>query len=161
MTATGGLSLQRRCGVSSPVQSARAHACVGMPPTDLLRFEDDFYYATKNLGRVDTTLGPVKSTTVTDFRSVGVTIPSGTGRRSIEGAATFGGPVRRASVALNGFKLDYVNSDHHINIVEADTDVVSISGNKVTFRVECNYADKNFDDAYRGYVTALVIAEVG
>ena len=79
----------------------------------------------------------------------------------IEGTATFGATVRRASVALNGFKLDFVNADHHINIVEADTDVVSISGNKVTFRVECNYADKNLDDPYKGYVTALVIAEVG
>ena len=126
-----------------------------------LRFENDYHAATKELGRVDTTLGPIKSTTATDFRLVTVTIPPGTGRRSIERTATFGAPVRRASVALNGFKLDFVNSDHHINIVEADTDIVSVSGNTVTFRVECNYADKNFDDPYRGYVTALVIAEVG
>ena len=62
---------------------------------------------------------------------------------------------------MNGFKLDYVNSDHPSNVVEVDTDVVSISGNTVTFRVECNYADQNFDDPYSGYVTALVIAEVG
>ncbi len=126
-----------------------------------LRYEDDFYDATKNLARVDTTLGPLKVTTRTEFRTVPINIPAGTGRRSIEGTATFGSSVHRASVALNGFKLDYVNSDHHINILEADTDIVSISGNTVTFRVECNYADKNFDDSYKGYVTALVIAEVG
>ncbi len=126
-----------------------------------LRFEDDFYAATKNLAKVDTTLGPLRSTSATDFRTVSITIPPGTGRRSIEGTATFGSTVRRASVALNGFKLDYVSSDNHINIAEADTDIVSISGNKVTFRVECNYADKNFDDPYQGYVSALVIAEVG
>ena len=126
-----------------------------------LRFEDDFHDATKNLARIDTTLGPLKTTTKTDFRTVPIQIPEGTGRRSIEGSATFRAPVRRASVALNGFKFDYVNSDHHINVVEADTDIVSISDNKVTFRVKCNYADKNFDDPYSGYVTVQVIAEVG
>ncbi|MCZ6814860.1 MAG: hypothetical protein O7F14_12495 [Alphaproteobacteria bacterium] len=126
-----------------------------------LRFEDDFYDATKNLAKVDTSLGPLRGTTATEFRTVSINIPPGTGRRSIEGNATFSATVRRASVALNGFKLDYVSSDHHINIAEADTDIVSISGNTVTFRVQCNYADKNFDDPYQGYVTALVIAEVG
>ncbi len=95
-----------------------------------------------------------------EFRTSSVTIPNGTGRRSIAGSAAFGSPVVKASVAMNGFKLDYANSDHHINIVEADTDIVSISGNIVSFRVECNYADKNADDPYSGYVTALVIAEV-
>ena len=94
------------------------------------------------------------------FQTRSVTIPAGTGRRSIPASVTFGSRVNRAAVALNGFNMDYVNSDHHINIVEADTDVVSISGNTVNFRVECNYADKNFDDQYAGYVTALVIADV-
>ena len=96
----------------------------------------------------------------TEFRTVSIGIPSGTGRRSIEGRARFGSAVRRAGVALNGFRLDYANTDKHINVVEADTDIVSISGNTVTFRVECNYADRNFDDPYSGYVTALVVAEV-
>ena len=95
-----------------------------------------------------------------EFRTSSVSIPNGTGRRGIAGNATFSRPVVKASVAMNGFKLDYANSDHHINIVEADTDIVSISGNIVNFRVECNYADKNADDPYSGYVTALVIAEV-
>ncbi|WP_447970580.1 hypothetical protein [Nitrospira sp. M1] len=95
-----------------------------------------------------------------EFRTSSVVIPNGTGRRSIEGNASFNSSVKRASVALNGFKLDYENSDHHINVVEADTDTVTISGNTVKFRVECHYADKNFDDSYSGYVTALVIADV-
>ena len=95
-----------------------------------------------------------------DFRQRTVTIPSGTGRRSINDSVTFGSRVIRANVALNGFRLDYVSSDHHINIVEADTDIISISGNTVNFRVECHYADQNFDDPYQGYITALVIAEV-
>jgi hypothetical protein len=95
-----------------------------------------------------------------DFRTQEIAVPSGTGRRSINGTATFGSNVRRANVAVNGFKLDYVNSDHHINIVEIDTDVVNVSANDVEFRVECDYSDKNFDDPYRGSVSILVIADV-
>ena len=71
-----------------------------------------------------------------------------------------GGQLRLFRQVLNGFKLDFVDSDHHINILEVDADIVSVAGNTVTFRVECNYADKNFDDRYFGYVTATVIAEV-
>ena len=95
-----------------------------------------------------------------DFRTQEISIPSGTGRRSINGTAAFGSNVRRANVAVNGFKLDYVNSDHHINVVEIDTDVVNITGSVVEFRVECDYADKNFDDSYRGSIAILVIADV-
>ena len=64
---------------------------------------------------------------------------------------------------LKGTSMGAVSSEDSATVlcIEADTDIVSISGNKVTFRVECNYADKNFDDSYKGYVTALVIAEVG
>lgn len=96
----------------------------------------------------------------TDFRTISLGVPAGTGRRSIEGSVVFGSRVFQAGVMMNGFKFDYVNSDHHINTLEADSDIVSISGNTVTIRVECNYADKNFDDPYYGYVTATVIAEV-
>ncbi|WP_447970581.1 trypsin-like serine peptidase [Nitrospira sp. M1] len=95
-----------------------------------------------------------------DFRTISLSVPSGTGRRSIEGSTKFNSNVLQAGVALNGYKLDFVNSDHHINVLEVDTDVVSVSGDTVNVRVECQYADKNFDDAFSGYVTATVIAEV-
>ncbi len=95
-----------------------------------------------------------------DFRTVSVTIPNGTGRRSIEGAAVFNSRVIRAGVALNGFALDITRDDRPMNRVEADTDFVSIAHNTVRFKVECSFADKNFDDPYSGYVTALVVAEV-
>ena len=94
------------------------------------------------------------------FKRKSVNIPSGTGRRSVSSSVDFASPVKSAAVALNGFKLDFDSSDHHINITEADTDIVSISGKTVKFRVECNYADKNFDDKYHGYVTATVMADV-
>ena len=98
----------------------------------------------------------------TDFRTISISIPSGTGRKSIEGAAVFNSRVIRAGAALNGFSLDFTaaNSDRHFNVMEADTDILSINQNTVRFRVECQLADKNFDDPYSGYVTTLVTAEV-
>ncbi|MEV6277020.1 hypothetical protein [Nocardia sp. NPDC051832] len=93
------------------------------------------------------------------FATSSITVPSGTGRRTLQGSVTFNATVLRAGVALNGFKLDFDSDDHHINVVEADTDIVAISGNTVRFQVECHYADKNFDDKYQGYVSTLVIAE--
>jgi hypothetical protein len=94
------------------------------------------------------------------FRTRQVSIPPGTGRRDINDSVSFGSPVRSAAVALNGFQLDYVNADRPINVVEIDTDLSSISGNDVHFRVQAHYADKNFDDPYQGHVQVLVIADV-
>ncbi|MCZ6539415.1 MAG: hypothetical protein O6922_06275, partial [Chloroflexi bacterium] len=91
-------------------------------------------------------------------RTKSIRIPAGTGRRSIYESVTFNATVLSAGIALNGFKLDYVDSDHHLNVVEADTDIRSISGNRVNFRVECNYADRNFEAEYLGYITVTVIA---
>src|SRR5687767_13214600 len=95
-----------------------------------------------------------------DFRQVSVNIPSGTGRRKIESSVRFDSTVNRAVVVLNGFNLDYANSDHHINLLEVDTDVRAIvDGFTVRLTIEADYADKNHDDPYRGYVTATVIAD--
>jgi hypothetical protein len=94
------------------------------------------------------------------FSYPSITVPSGTGRRTIPGSATFGSTVRSAGVALNGFQFNFDDEDHHIDIVEADTDFAGISGNTVNFNVECNYSDKNGDDSYSGYVTVMVVADV-
>lgn len=93
-----------------------------------------------------------------------VSIEPGTGRRRIEDGADFAGEVIRAHVALNGFKLDFANTDHEINVIEVDADLgardrPTIDGHTVNFTVECQYADKNFDDPYSGYIDVLVIAE--
>lgn len=94
-----------------------------------------------------------------DFRTVSINVPNGTGRRRIFGSTTFPTGVNRAAVTLNGFKADFANADHHINVIEADTDLVSVAGGTVTFVVECQYADKNFDDSYSGFVTATVLVD--
>jgi hypothetical protein len=97
------------------------------------------------------------------FQVVTVPIPSGTGRRNIGFESTpFQSRPLRANVALNGFMLEYDGTDHHIKVVEIDVDFTAIDGrqNKVIFTVQCNFADKNGDDAYSGYAHVLVIAEV-
>ncbi len=95
------------------------------------------------------------------FLTPSVNIPPGSGRRTISGSVNFTSDVIRAGVALNGFALDFAESgDRHINVVEVDTDVTTILGTTVSFDVECQYADRNFDDPYQGSVSVLVVAEV-
>lgn len=81
------------------------------------------------------------------------------GRRSFKGSAVFPRPVTSAGGAIEGFKFDFLDNDHHINIVEIDVDITGTPVNTVEFTFECLYADKNFDDRYEGYVSVLVIAE--
>ena len=91
-----------------------------------------------------------------------VTIPSSKTRQSIDRQVAFDSNVRKVDIALNGFKLDYQNpeGDRALNVVEVDADIVNTDGQVVTFRVETHLADKNFDDPYTGYITALLIADV-
>jgi hypothetical protein len=96
-----------------------------------------------------------------DFRQVSVNIPAGTGRRTIQSSVRFASTVNRAVVVLNGLKLDYVHSDHHINLLEVATRATAIIDFlTVHFKIEAAYADQNHDDPYRGYVTVTVIADV-
>ena len=94
------------------------------------------------------------------FQTEGVAIPSGKGSRTFDASVTFDTPVNSAEAALKGFMLDFSSSDHHINVVKATTRVVSISGRTVNIQIGCQYADKNYDDEYWGFVSTLVIADV-
>lgn len=95
-----------------------------------------------------------------DFRNLSIPIPGGSGTKVVEDTAVFGGDVQRASTAIRGLLFDYSNSDHHINVVEATTQVLATPLNTVRVRVLTRYADQNFDDAYTGRVDVLVIADV-
>jgi hypothetical protein len=95
-----------------------------------------------------------------EFITKRVEVPGGTGRKQLTDKVTFQNKVRVANIALNGFLLDYVDSDHHINVVEVDTNLGVIEGEIVHFRVVCEYKDRNGDDAYSGHVDVLVIADL-
>ena len=96
----------------------------------------------------------------TDFRSVNILIPGGTGTKNVQSVVSFGSAVQRADTAVKSFVFDYASDDHHINVVEATSGVRAINGNTVTVAANARYADKNFDDSYSGQVTVLVVAQV-
>ena len=94
------------------------------------------------------------------FRTVDLAVPGGAGTKVVTGAAFFNTDVRSAQTAIKSFRFDYANSDHHINVIEARSEVISTPGTTAAVRVICQYADQNFDDAYSGRVELLVIADV-
>ena len=89
-----------------------------------------------------------------------IDVPRGTGRRQLNDSVPFQNKVRVANIALRGFLLDFANSDHHINVVEVSTNLGVIEDEIVHFRVDCQYADRNFDDQFFGHVDVLVIADL-
>jgi hypothetical protein len=95
-----------------------------------------------------------------EFITKRIKVEAGTGRRQIFDSVPFQNKVRVANIALGGFLLDYVDSDHHINTVEVSTHLGVIEGEIVNFRVNCDYKDRNGDDAYSGHVDVLVIADL-
>ena len=95
-----------------------------------------------------------------EFITTRIDGPRGKGRRQLTGSVPFKNKVRVANIALRGFLLDFTSNDHHINIVEVTTDFAGVEGEIVRFRVNCQYADKNFDDEYFGHVDVLVIADL-
>ena len=95
-----------------------------------------------------------------EFITKRIDVPRDRGRRQLNDFVSFPRKVRVANIALRGFLLDFVSSDHHINVVEVTTDFAGAEGEIVRFRVNCQYADKNFDDEYFGHVDVLVIADL-
>ena len=83
-----------------------------------------------------------------------------TGPQQLNDSVSFLRKVRVAEIAVRGFFLDFVTSDHHINVVEVTTEFAGTEGEIVRFRVNCQYTDRNFDDLYSGYVDVLVIADL-
>jgi hypothetical protein len=78
----------------------------------------------------------------------------------VEDTVTFSGDVSTAECALNGFGLEYTSTDKRFQEMEADVDLVSISGPDVRIRVQANLQDDTANDPYTGYVTAVVMAWV-
>jgi hypothetical protein len=126
-----------------------------------------------------TTPPPASPATDTDFRTVSFDLPSQgrTGRQIFRYApgspnhcapcrVDFSSPVlgNFAALTLNGFRFNYLTSDSHTDVVEADLDFdrigTGIESDKVFFTIETAYHDKDTFSLYNGYVTATVIANV-
>jgi hypothetical protein len=78
------------------------------------------------------------------------------------GSFTFNRPVRTAEVALNGFRLEFNNEDHHVHVAEVDINRGSISNATVNYTYQFLLRDRsgNIDDPYEGYVQVLIIADL-
>jgi hypothetical protein len=116
--------------------------------------------------------------TDTDFRTVTFNLPSGgvTGPQRFDFntpvlanrcdacRVDFSSPVQSATVVLNGFRFNYLTSDSHTDVVEADVDFVRIGSgtesDKVFIAIDTAYHDKDTFSRYNGYVSATVIANV-
>jgi hypothetical protein len=95
------------------------------------------------------------------FATKVVDIPMGKGRKDLPpSSVTFDSNVRDAVVALNGFRLNFSDKDHPINVCEVFVEKSSVLGMTVNFSVHCNFADKNSNYPYSGSVTAIIIADV-
>jgi hypothetical protein len=99
--------------------------------------------------------------TMLDFRTARVNFPAKTGQpQPVTTTVVFPTNVRAANVAVNGFDVGYVGSDHHLLRTQIDTSS-SINLNTVNVVTNLSLRDSsgNFDDSYSGFVDVLVIAD--
>lgn len=99
------------------------------------------------------------------FQRKRIEIPSGRSRREIPGSFQLNSRVLSSEIMLGGFKFDFEGRgvDHKINEIEINPVKIGSSPprpNDVLFQLECQYADKNFDDRWSGYVYLIVLADV-
>ena len=103
------------------------------------------------------------------FKKQRINIPLGRGRRGnpreFPGSFEFDSRVLSSEIILGGFKFDFKSDDHHINEIEINPVKIGRTppdpeGNKIFFNLECQYADKNFDDKWSGYIDLIAIADV-
>lgn len=90
-------------------------------------------------------------------------VPPQTGQRFTQTFThNFGRKVRIADAAINGFKLEFTNADHHVHIAEVDIDAKIVGNNVVEYTIEMLLRDRsgNIDDPYSGYIQVLIIASV-
>jgi hypothetical protein len=94
------------------------------------------------------------------LRAFNVVVPPGGGAKTIEQSFSLPSRIRQMDVVLSGFFFDFLNSDHHIDVIQALAFVRQDSATSGTVSIFCTYSDVNADDSYRGFVKALLIADV-
>jgi len=94
------------------------------------------------------------------LRAFNISVPPGGGAKRIEQSFSLPSRIRQMDVVLSGFTFDFLNGDHHIDVIQAQVFVRQDSANGGTVVIFCTYSDVNADDSYRGFVKALLIADV-
>lgn len=70
----------------------------------------------------------------------------------------FGTSIINASVAVQGYNISFGDTDHHIQAIDVQTGIASVSGSKVTVTATCKMDDHSNHSA-NGTVKVLVIAD--
>ena len=92
-----------------------------------------------------------------------ITIPTGSGAKSISGSVRFDSRVLTSEFLVGGFKFNFASQDHHMDEIEINFVRLGSSPpdpNAVQFLLECRYQDKNGDDRWNGHVELVVVADV-
>lgn len=97
------------------------------------------------------------------FKEVTINFGTVTGTRQRQSAdVVFDKNVRTAQGMLKGYNIRYTNGDHHILEQEIDLDIVR--PNDKTVRVFADFVLRDssgvYDDGYRGFVNAIVVADL-
>jgi hypothetical protein len=101
--------------------------------------------------------------TVTEIRTLTVTFPpvSGSGPQTASRSVSFPTDVRNATVGITGYSLGFVDKDHPFGRMEIGVES-RIAGQVVHVDARLGLRDwsGNWDDAYQGWITAAVIADL-
>ena len=96
-----------------------------------------------------------------------ISVPQTTGQIAVvEDSMHLRGAVRKAYVALSGYRAEYVGGDHHIKMIKVNTKVKIVQDNKigmtganVVVTGELQIRDKNNDDAFNGSIYYTLFVE--
>lgn len=98
-----------------------------------------------------------------DFRRERMLFDSTAGiRQTLPMRVNFNRRVRRAEAAVKGFDATFTGSDRNLHQIQVDLDVDRIEDDTVLIvgKLALRDASGRFDDAYKGWIEAIVIAEV-
>ena len=69
--------------------------------------------------------------------------------------------VKEATAALAGYRFEYTDAvPRGVDVIDVKVRVVSRTGSIVQVKVEAHFADPSRDDAYKGRIDVLAIAEL-
>ena len=66
---------------------------------------------------------------------------------ALEGSFELLGYANAATVFLNGWRLEYLQSDHEVTAISADIREITLAGDALTWLARGHSRDHNFDDA--------------
>jgi len=70
----------------------------------------------------------------------------------------FSAPVKNATCCVQGFKVGFGSDDHHVEEIDIEANIGSITGKTVTATVVCKVTDKS-NHVGNGFVKVTCIAE--